>query len=331
VEAHGVKRWQIVGIVVLVMLSGWIPPDVSHAERARPIRIGALSESWGPTPGMVGLRDGLLKLGYREDHDFFLGVRFTQGNLTELPAAARELVQHGVDLIFTAGVNATKAAQVATQSIPIVFTDVDDPVEFGLVQSFARPGGNLTGVTDLSLQLGPKRLELFHDMIPGLQRVLFPYDVTDSVSVKQFQIYRQAADRLGIELVELALRTQAEAQEMLTQSQNETIQGILAPYSVSLNIPGFVLQATSEQGMATMFTDPFYVERGGLASYGPDQYESGRLAARLADKILKGTKPSEIPVEVNNNIKFVINLKVANQLGLTIPPEVLYQADRIIR
>jgi putative ABC transport system substrate-binding protein len=330
-EVHGVKRWQIIAIVFLGMLSGWITPDMSRAERARPIRIGALTESWGPTPGIVGLRDGLLKLGYREDEDFFLGVRFTQGNHAELPAAAQELVQHGVDLLLAEGVNAAKAAQGATQNIPIIFTNVDDPVEFGLVQSYARPGGNLTGVTDLSIQLAPKRNELFREMTPGLQRVLFPYNVTDSVSAKQFQIYREAAHRLGMELVEIALRTQAEAQKALTRRPNETVQGLLAPHSVSLNIPGFVLQATSEQTMATMFVDAFYVERGGLASYGPNTYESGQLAARLVDKILKGTKPAEIPVEVNNNIEFVINLKVANQLGLAIPPVVMYQANRIIR
>src|SRR5688572_18480123 len=130
------------------MLSGWLTRDMSRAERARPIRIGALTESWGPTPAMVGMRDGLLKLGYREDEDFFLGVRFTQGNHAELPAAAQELVQHGVDLFFAEGVNAAKAAQGATQNIPIIFTNVDDPVEFGVVQSYARPVGNLTGVTD---------------------------------------------------------------------------------------------------------------------------------------------------------------------------------------
>jgi putative ABC transport system substrate-binding protein len=330
-EAHGVKRWQIVGIAFLVMLSGLIPCNLSHAERARPIRIGALTEAWGPSTSMVGLRDGLQKLGYREDENFFLGVRFTQGNLTELPAAARELVQQGVDLLFTSGVGATKAAQGATQTIPIVFVNVDDPVEFGLVQSYARPGGNLTGVTDLALRLGPKRLELFRDMIPGLQRVLFPYDVTDSASVKELQFYREAAHRLGMEVVELAMRTQAEAQEALTRSPDAKVQGILAPRNLYLNIPGFVIQATSERVIATMFTQVFCVERGGLASYGPNTYEFGQLAARLVDKILKGTKPSEIPVEVNNNIEFVINLKVANQLGLTIPPEVLYQADRIIR
>ena len=325
------KWWQIVGVAFLVMLSGWITRDRSRAERARPIRIGALTESWGPTPGMVGLRDGLQKLGYREDTDFFLGVRFTQGNHAELPVAARELVQHGVDLLFTSGVNAAKAAQGATQSIPIVFTAVDDPVEFGLVQSYARPGGNMTGVTDLAFQLGPKRLELFREMIPSLQRVLFPYDVTDSVAVKQFQIYREAAHRLGMELGELTIRTQAEAQEMLIRSPDKTVQGILTPRDTSLNIPGFVLQVTSEQGMATMFTQVFFVERGGLASYGPNHYESGRQAARLVDKILKGTTPADIPVEVNNNIEFVINLKVAQKLGLTIPPVVLNQADRIIR
>ena len=330
-EAHGVKRWPIAVIAFLVMLSGWIPPDMSHAERVRPIRIGALTHSWGPNPAIVGLRDGLQKLGYRADEDFFLGVRFTQGNLAELPTAARELVQHGVDLLFTSGVNATKAAQGATQTIPIVFTNVDDPVEFGLVQSYARPGGNMTGVTDLAFQLGPKRLELFREMIPGLQRVLFPYNVTDSVAVKQFQIYREAAHRLGIELVERTIRTQAEAQEMLIRLPDKTVQGILAPRDAFLNIPGFVLQATSEQTIPTMFPHAFYVERGGLASYGPNVYESGRLAARLVDKILKGTKPSEIPVEVNNNIEFVINLNVANQLGLTLPPVVLYQANRIIR
>jgi putative ABC transport system substrate-binding protein len=325
------KRWQIIVITRLVMLSEWITPDMSHAKRARPIRVGALTESWGPSTNIVGLRDGLQKLGYREDEDFFLGVRFTQGNLAELPVAARELVQHGVDLLFTSGVNAIKAAQGATQSLPIVFTNVDDPVAFGLVQSYARPGGNMTGVTDLSLQLGPKRLELFREMIPGLQRVLFPYDVTDIASAEELQIYRQAADHLGIELVERTLRTQTEAQETLTRRQNETVQGLLAPRQFSLNIPGFVLQVTSEQAMATMFSEVFFVEHGGLASYGPNLYESGQLAARLVDKILKGTNPSEIPVEVNNKIKFAINLKVAQKLELTIPPVVLYQADRIIR
>ena len=200
---HGRRLRQMWVIALFLVGIELCCSGVSRAERARPIRIGALTESWGPTPGMVGLRDGLQKLGYREGADFFLGVRFTQGNLAELSVAARELVQHGVDLLLTVGVNATQAAQEATRTIPIVFMNVDDPVAFGLVQSYARPGGNLTGVTDLAFQLGPKRLDLFREMIPGLQRVLFPYDAADSVAVKQFQIYREAAHRLGMDLVEL--------------------------------------------------------------------------------------------------------------------------------
>jgi putative ABC transport system substrate-binding protein len=306
-------------------------PQTRADNLKRPVRIGVLNESWGPTPDVIGLRDGLEALGYREDRDYFLGVRFTQGSLADLPAAALELVQYGVDLIFTDGVNAAKAAQKATQSIPIVFSNMDDPIAFGLVTSYARPGGNLTGVSDLGLSLGPKRLELFHEMLPGLQRVLFPYHVTDTISTQELQIYRQAAAYLGIEVVELPLQTQAEAQEMRIGRRDKKIEGGLSPYQLYLNIPGFVLQATSAQGIATMFPQAFYVERGGLASYGPDLYESGRMAARLVDKILKGVKPGDIPVEVNNNIVFAINLKTAKALGLTIPPEVLFQADRIIR
>jgi putative ABC transport system substrate-binding protein len=326
------QRPSLLILVVALVASAMYPLIQVRADNLkRPVRIGALTESWGPTPQIVGMRDGLEALGYREDRDYVLGVRFTQGNLAELPAAARELIQHGVDLIVTDTVNATKAAQEATQKIPIVFTDVDDPVAFGLVKSYARPGSNLTGITDLSLQLGPKRLELFHEMIPGLHRILFPYNVTDTVSTQELQIYRQAAGFLSIEVVELPLRTQAEAQEALTRSQDKKIQGSLSPPLVYLNIPGFVLQAASEQGIATMFGDVFFVERGGLASYGPSMYESGHLAARLIEKILKGTKPGDIPVEVNNKIVFAINLKTAKALGLKIPPEVLFQADRIIR
>jgi ABC-type uncharacterized transport system substrate-binding protein len=143
---HGRLLGRTFVIALLLVSGGLCPSGVSQAERAHPIRIGALTESWGPSQGIIGLRDGLQKLGYREDEDFFLGVRFTQGNLAELPAAARELVQHGVDQLLTAGVNATKAAQRATQTIPIVFMNVDDPVAFGLVQSYARPGESMTGV-----------------------------------------------------------------------------------------------------------------------------------------------------------------------------------------
>jgi putative ABC transport system substrate-binding protein len=272
-----------------------------------------------------------VELGYHENEQFVLGVRFTQGDLTALPAAARELVQYGVDLIFTVEVSPAKAAQLATSQIPIVFVGAADPVGLGLIQSFARPGGNITGVTDLELELLPKRLEVFREIVPGLKRVLFPYDANRAYSTLEANVYREAAHRLGIELVEQAVRTEEEAQATLAQISKGEVDGILEPMCCALNIPGFVLEATSQRALPTMFTNAFWVERGGLASYGSYSYETGRQAARLVDKILKGANPAEIPVEVNTKIEFAINLKVAKALGLTIAPEVLYRADRIIR
>ena len=305
--------------------------NVGAEERTQPVKIGVLTASWGPTPATVGLRDGLLELGYRENEQFVLGVRFTQGDLAALPAAARELVQYGVDIIFTAEDSPAKAAQMATTRIPIVFSVVSDPVGLGLIQSFARPGGNITGVTDLRLELSPKRLEVFREIVPGLKRVLFLYDAADAHAVAEAKMYREAAHRLGIELMEKPVRTEEETQATLAQISKGEVDGILTPHSASLNIPGFVLEATSQRAIPTMFDAAFWVERGGLASYGPDLHETGRQAARLVDKILKGANPAEIPVEVNPKIEFAINLKVAKALGLTIAPEVLYRADRIIR
>jgi putative ABC transport system substrate-binding protein len=280
---------------------------------------------------MVGLRDGLKELGYREDKDFVIGVRFTQGDIATLPAAARELVQQGIDILFTANPASAKAAQLATNRIPIVFYGAGDPIGLGLIQSFARPGGNITGVTNLDLELDTKRLEILKEMIPGLKRVLFSYDPSEAFSVAQAKNYRDTARLLDIILIEKPVRTQEEAQATFASIRKSEVHGIVVPRSLSLNIPGFALEATSRQGIPTMFFTIWHVENGGLVSYGANFHESGRMAARLVDKIIKGAKPSEIPVEVNSNIEFVVNLKVAKALGIKIAPEALYKANRVIR
>ena len=325
--------WVQMSCMVLLVSSVLRGGPAHAAERTRPIRIGALTESWGPSQSIVGLRAGLLALGYREHEQFVLGVRFTQGDLAALPAAARDLVQYEVDLIFASDIPAAKAAQMATTRIPIVFAGLGgNPVELGLIQSFARPGGNMTGVVNLDVDLGPKRLEVFRALIPGLHRVLFPYDPTDASSVAAARGYREAAHTLGLVLVEQPVQTQAEAQAILAQVRKDAVDGILQPPHMAWNIPGFILETARQQGIPAMFTGAFFVEQsGGLASYGPDPYASGRQAARLVDKILHGTKPEELPVETNAKIEFVINLKAAQALGLTIDPVVLYQADRLVR
>ena len=331
-KGGGLVRMASLAMGLLLVSSALLAGGASAGERTGPIRIGQLTESWGPTPATAGLRDGLVELGYRENEDFVIGVRFTQGDRKALPAAARELVRLGVDLLFMTGMHAVKAARMASSEIPIVFAGgIGDPVALGLIQSFARPGGNITGVTDLDLELGPKRLEIFREMLPGLKRVLFLYESTDPYLLAAANAYREGARRLGIVLVEKAVRTQEEAQETLAEVRKNDVDGILAPSVISLNIPGVILQAASRRGIPSMFGQSFWVEQGALASYGPDYYASGRQAARLVDKILKGEDPAEIPVEANPNIEFAINLKTAEALGLTIAPSMLYRANRVVR
>ena len=317
--------------LALLIAGGFITGGLGAAERARPIRIGALTESWGPTPHVVGLREGLKELGYRENRDFVIGVRFTQGDTAALPQAARELVELGVDILFAAGPTAANAARTATNRMPIVFAEVPDPLGSGLIRSFNRPGSNATGITDLNLELAPKRLEIFSEMIPGLKRVLFPYNSNDSYGVAEAKAYRDAARRQGLVLVDKPVHSEEEAQVLLAQVRKGDAHGILAPRSISLNIPGFVLEAASHRAVPAMFSTTFYPENGGLAAYGAALHESGRRAARLVDKIVKGMKPAEIPVEVNERMELVINLKVAKAAGIKISPDVLYRANRVIR
>jgi putative tryptophan/tyrosine transport system substrate-binding protein len=327
------RRLRRCGLALLAFLVGASFHDgrADSGTRTGPVKIGALTQSWGPTPQMVGLRDGLQALGYREGEQFVIGVRFTQGDIAALPPAARDLVQSGVDVIFATDANAARAAQLATNRIPIVFAAVvGDPVALGLVQSFARPGGNITGVTDTDLELSAKRLEIFKEMLSGLKKVLFAYNPNDPYSAAGLRAYRDAARHLGVVLLEKTVRTAEEARTTLSQLRKGEVHGIVAPSSLSLNIPGVVLDAASQRTIPSMFNGAFFVERGGLVSYGPDFYDSGRLAARLVDKILKGEDPGRIPVEANPKIELAINMKTAKALKLTIPSSVLQRANRLI-
>ena len=322
-----------IALVAAFLVSQSIGRDNTHAaDHVGPVLIGALTESWGITPHEIGLRDGLLKLGYREDKDFVIGSRFVKGDISILRRAARELIQFGANLIFAVTPRATQAAQQETTQLPIVFAGgAVDPVKLGLVESFARPGGNVTGIADLAIELGPKRLQLFREIMPALKRILFPYDATDAFAREELESYRQAARSLGLELVEKAVTTEAEAQQVIAAARKGDVDGIVAPRCCGLNISGLVLESATRQGIPTFFPQVFWVENGALASYGPDYYASGRQAARLVDKIIKGESPAQLPVEVNSEIVFAINRKVEKALGLTIDPQVLFRADRIIR
>jgi len=302
------------------------------AQSRRLVKIGALTESWGPTPAIVGLRDGLIDLGYRENDHFVVGIRFTEGKRAELPIAARQLVERGADILVTGGGGAyeARALQAATGRIPIVFMSGSDPVRAGLVQSLARPGGNVTGIADLDVELAPKRLEILRELVPGLKRVFLAYAAGDPFMVSELDGYREAARRLGMTLVERPVHTQAEAQTALSSVQKTEVGAILSPRYLSLNIPGFIVEAGLREKIPTMLHASFHVEQGGLASYAADLYQLGRQAARLVERIMKGAKPAEIPVERTTRFELVVNRKTATTLGLRIPPEIVLRVDRFI-
>jgi putative ABC transport system substrate-binding protein len=323
-------RRRVALLLVALMLMSWVT-GAAHAQRRRLVKIGALTHSWGPTPAIIGLRDGLTELGYRENEDFVIGVRFTQGNPSELSAAARDLVRHGVDVIVTSEAgDAAKVARAATTRIPIVFIGGIDPIRLGLVKSLARPGANVTGIADLGIDLIPKRIETFLQAVPTLKRVLLPYDAADVYILEQLEAYRETTRRLGLTLVEKPVRTQDEAHAVLAAVRRDDIDGILSPQSLALNIPGFILQAGSRQ-VPTMFYATGFVEAGGLVAYSASTRGLGRQAARLVDRILRGAKPADLPVEQPTTFELILNLKTAAALGLTIPPPVLLRADRLIQ
>ena len=323
------RRHLMVVLALALAVAGPRAP-ASDAQAPRLVRIGVLTESWGPTPPIIGFRDGLHELGYREDQHFVLGIRFTQGNVAELPEAARGLVARGVDLLVAAGDNAAKAAQTATTQTPIVFLGGSDPIGTGLAKSFARPGGNVTGISDLELDLVPKRMEIYRELIPGLKRVLFVYDATNPDTVAKVQVFRESAQRLGLILVERPVRTEDEARAAMSTVKKSEVDGMLSPRSLALNIPGLILEIAPRRAFPSMFDYAFHVERGGLASYAADLHALGRQAARQVDKILKGARPGDVPIEQPTKFELVINMKAAKALGVTVPPSILVRADRLI-
>jgi putative ABC transport system substrate-binding protein len=301
------------------------------AQPVRPFTIGALTVSWGPTPSIIGLRDGLKEQGYRENIDFVIGVRFTQGNPAELPLAAQGLVKSGVDLIVTSsGGNATHAAQMATQKIPIVFLGESDPVGRKLVKSMARPGGNVTGVSNLEVELAPKKLEIFRELVPGLKRIVVVYDADNAEALERLAVDRQAARRFGLSIVEKPARTEDEAKVVIAGVQKSGADGFYTSRFLSLNIPGLVLEHSLRQAIPAMFDESYFVEQGALVSYSPNSQELGRQAARMVGKILKGAKPADIPVEQPVKFELMVNQKTARALGVKVPASILLRADKVI-
>jgi putative tryptophan/tyrosine transport system substrate-binding protein len=304
-------------------------PHAVWAQTPKVFKIGILTDAMVPWHTSTnGFRDGLKEFGYVEGKNVIFEARAAQGDLTHLPKLAAELLEQKPDLLFCV----SDACSREIRRIPMVFTQVSDPVKLALVESIARPGGNITGIANLRAELSAKRLELFKEIVPSLRRVLVTYDPRKTEEREALTSAKSEAIRLKLTLIENSITDPLEIEPALAKLTDGGQDGILIVQSgTNLNIPGRSLQVATSNKIPTMYPASFWSQVGGLASYGPDQYAQGRQAARLAHRILTGTHPRELPVELPDRIEFVINLKTAKGLGLQIPGSVLFRVDRVIK
>ena len=302
------------------------PLAAEAQETRRPYRIGVLNEAFAAThPTVEGLKAGLREAGLAEGRDVTFDIRFTEGDAQATRAAAAALVKAGVDLIVTSQDGPTQAAKDATKTVPIVFTLVGDPVAAGLVRNLAEPEANVTGVSSLQTELTAKRLEVLKTLVPGLRRVWLIHYGGDLTASKMLARARDAAPRVKVDLVPRAVLN---AQE-LAQALGELRPGdaLLAPEIATLDIPVAILNASLKSRIPAVFTTALWVGHGGLVSYGPDYYAQGVQAAGLVAKILRGARPSDVPVEGADRIELAVNLKTAELLGVTVPRKIMLRAE----
>ena len=315
--------------VALILLS----LQAAEAQKqATTSRIGILYLGAPPNANLDAFVQELRELGHIEGKNTIIDYRFAEGKEDRLPALAIELVGLKVDAIFTAGTPAIFAVKRATKTIPTVFFGTSDPVGTGAVASLAHPGGNITGITAQASDLWPKRLELLKEIFPKLSSVAMLWNKGNAGMALEAKKTQALAEALALSLQDRGVKDPNELDTVFAVMTKDRPDGFLALMDPVLNayrkrIIDFLVQ----HRMPAMFENSDWVDAGGLISYGPSFPATYRRAAVLMDKVLKGTKPTEIPVEQTTNFELVINLKTAKQIGLIIPPNVLARADRVIR
>lgn len=325
---------KIITLVLCVMLVALSIPVAAQQTKRIP-RIGYLSPLTSPAdaPRREGFQRGLRERGYIEGQNLTVEYRFADGKLDRLPELAAELTVLKVDVIVAGGGSLiARSAMNAAGAIPIVMTNAEDPVGDRLIASLARPGGNVTGLTAMLPDLAGKRLEILKESIPKIARVAVLWNsavAEKAVELKETQI---AAKGYGLRLQSLALTSLNDVDGVFEAAGKERAGAIIMLPDPLINTLGLrIVEIAATKRLATMFSQTAPVEAGGLMSYGPSYPVLFRRAAIYVDKIIKGTKPADLPVEQPMNFEFVINLKTAKQLGVTIPPEVLARASKIIR
>src|SRR5438128_1814480 len=309
------------------------PVDLTRAQKQVSVpRIGVLLLGAPPNANLDAFIQRLRELGNIEGKNILIEYRFAEGKADRLPELATELVRLMVDAIFTAGTPAIFALKQATKTIPIVFFSASDPIGTGVVASLAHPGGNITGISALASDLWPKRLELLKEIFPKLSRVAMLWNKGKAGMTLEAKATQEVARPLGVALQDRGVKDASELEVVFAATTKDRPDAFLALVDpVLISYRKRILDFLAKNRLPAIFQSSDWVEAGGLISYGPSYPDLYRRAAVQMDKILKGTKPADIPVEQPTKFELVINLKAAKQIGLTIPDSVLFRADKVIK
>ena len=332
-QCRRIKNLKWVGTFAIAFTFVFGAAVAQAQEPARIHRIGILSA----VPGSVfsarveALRQGLRELGYVEGKNIVIEYRYADGKSERLPDLAAELVRLKVDIIVTIGPGPTLAAKKASGTIPIVFAGASDPEGTGIVSSLARPGGNITGLSLMAPDLDGKRLELLKEAVPKVARVAFLWRGGSRGNLPLTDM-EAAAKALGLKLLSLEVRSLDDFEDAFARAKKERAQALITTTGALINTQQRrVLDFAAKNRLPAIYHYNEFVEAGGLMSYGPDNTDLFRRAADFVDKILKGAKPADLPVQQATKFEFLVNMNAAKQIGVTIPPKVLARADKVIR
>ncbi len=322
------RRRLLRSLVLLLLLAAPLP-----AQAQKVYRIGYLwpADRSSSAPLTEAFLQGLRELGYVEGRNIVIDWRYAEGKLNKLPDLAAELVRLKADLIVAVSPQSVQAAKEATTTVPIVMVAVADPVTYGFVTSLARPGGNVTGMAFLLPEISTKRLELLREIMPKLSRVAVLWNASNPYRALDLRVLQAGARAVGVTLLSLEVRGLDDLERAFEAASRERADGLLTledPFTVAHRTR--IVDLALKHRLPAIYAEQVFIQTGGLMSYGPVLLENFRRGAAIVDKILKGAKPADLPVEQPTRFELVINLKAAKALGLTLPASLLLRADKVI-
>lgn len=326
-QRRGLRR-ALLAVAALAPLAQGVRAAAAPGQR----RIAVLADAWAADhPTVLGLKAGLREQGFDEGRDLSYDVRFTQGRPDAAPGLARALAADGADALFALGTACALAAKAAAPELPVVFAQVGDPVALGLVADLARPGGQVTGVSGITADLLPKRVEILKTLRPGLRRVWMVAPTGDAMLQAALPALFDAAGALGVAVEPAEVEARAEPELAPLRKALRPDDGLLAPGVEALGLAAALLKLSLAARVPAVFPSSLWVGYGGLVSYGPDFFALGTQAARLVAKVLGGARPAELPVESADVLDLALNLGTASAMSITVPRKILLRASTIRR